>query len=499
MVELPTRTKAQRSETGAFPAQLGGQGRLAHPAERSLETRPTPEALASNRTAALAEARALRRIAWPLIIGNLGTVAIQVTDTMMIGRLGPVSLAAVGLAGHLSLVVSLLCTGAVEAVAPLVAGERGRSPGDNSGIVSCVRHGLVLGLLMCIPLCALLWDTRWAFELTGQEAEVARIGSGYLQIFLFAIPAMVVTTALRGFVVGMELSRLVLYVSGTTVAVNFLGNWIFIYGKLGAPAMGANGAALSSVLASVFSIVWFMVLIKLAPQLRGIRLVASRWSLRAGKLLDVAKLGVPIGLILLVEIAFFAAVAVLMGRFGVDQLAAHQVAVQMVALSLMVPLAIGQAATVRVALFDGSGDDAGARLASLVPLWATSAVMIGLGLLLWVGAPLIVRAFLGADAPTTYAATCAQAVTFLRIAAVFQIVDGLQATAAGVLRGFRDTMIPLLMASFSYWIVGIPLVLLLSQTFGLEGRGVWIGMSIALLSCALSMIARIVQTLMRST
>jgi MATE family multidrug resistance protein len=451
----------------------------------------------TQRRVALREAKSLAWLAWPLIIGNLGNVAIQVTDTMMIGRVGPTYLAAVGLAAHLSLVISLFCTGTVEAVTPLVAQARGRDAGNKAALVSVVRHGMLLGVLMCLPLCALLWDSAWAFRASGQAEVVAQIGSNYLRYFLFAIPAMVVATALRGFVVGMEHSRLVLYVSIATLVVNFIGNWILIFGNLGAPAMGATGAAISSVIAASFSVVLFVVLIRVSPPLQTIGLFSQAWQMRLAELFQIAKLGIPIGLILLVEIAFFTSAAILVGRFGVDQLAGHQIAVQTVALTLMFPLAIGQAATVRVALFAGKNDRNGAKIASLVPLWVSAAIMVSLGCGLWIAAPQIAGLFLGGNAGTEHTATLAYAVSFLRVAAVFQIADGLQATAAGALRGFRDTVVPLFLASGSYWLVGIPMAYFLSEVRSLEGWGVWVGMAMALVICAVSMVTRIVWTLSR--
>jgi MATE family multidrug resistance protein len=150
------------------------------------------------------------------MLAHLGNVAIQVTDTMMIGRVGPTSLAAVGLAAHLSLVISLFCAGTVEAVTPLVAQARGRDAGNKAALVSVVRHGMLLGVLMSLPLCALLWDSAWAFRTSGQAEVVTQIGSNYLRYFLFAIPAMVIATALRGFVVGMAMALVICAVSMVT-------------------------------------------------------------------------------------------------------------------------------------------------------------------------------------------------------------------------------------------------------------------------------------------
>jgi MATE family multidrug resistance protein len=289
----------------------------------------------------------------------------------------------------------------------------------------------------------------------------------------------------------LEQSRLVLYVSLATVVVNFLGNWILIFGHLGAPALGADGAALSSVFATAFSIALYILLINTNASLRELRLFSRAVRVCLAGLWEVARLGIPIGLILLVEISFFTTAAVLVGGFGVAQLAGHQIAVQVVAFTLMFPLAIGHAATVRVALFAGSADPRRARIAAQLPLLITVIMMIALAVILWWQAQNIAAVFLGDGSGETYSATLIQAVAFLKIAAVFQIVDGLQATAAGVLRGYRDTLVPLWLASAAYWIVGIPLGYVLASQLGLAGRGVWLGMATALSLCALGMLLRV--------
>lgn len=435
------------------------------------------------------EASALAHLSWPLVVGNFSVVAMQVTDSMMVGRVGAAELAAVGLAAHLSLAICLVCTGAVEAVAPLVARERGRSPNASRAIRATVQHGLLLGLMMCLPLCALLWDAQWMFRATGQAEEVVRIGSDYLRVFLFAIPGMVVFTGLRGFVVGMELSRLVLWTSIATVVVNFAGNWVLIYGHLGAPALGARGAALSSVIASVFSVVMLMTICAGVAPLRTQHLW-SRWErFDIERLGAVVRMGVPIGLILLVEILFFTVVAVLVGRFGVAQLAAHEVAIQLVAVTFMFPLAIAQVTTVRVARRLGAGQTSQALSAAMVPVLVSFVVMVVLSAALWVGAPWLTAFFLG-PLVSEQDATFRFAVQFLRIAALFQLFDGLQETAAGVLRGLGDTLIPLGFACIAYWGVGLPAAIVLAGLFQLGAIGVWLGVAGALAACALFMLAR---------
>lgn len=440
------------------------------------------------------EALGLLELAWPLVVSNFSLVAIQVTDSMMIGRLGAAELGAVGLASHLSLAVSLVYTGTLEAVSPLVARERGRADQQTDAIRSTVQHGLLLGLLLCLPLCVLLWDSAWLFRASGQAEQVAQIGRDYLRVFLFAIPAMVVFTGLRGFLVGMELSRLVLWTSVATVVVNFLGNWVLIYGHLGAPALGVQGAALSIVIASVCAVLMLAVISASASSLRGQRHWARCEAFEWRRLLEIARLGLPIGLILFVEIAFFTTIAVLVGQFGVAQLAAHEVAIQLVAVTFMFPLAIAQAAAVRVARRVGAGDATQARTAVLVPVLVSSILMMVLSAVLWLAAPWLTSLFLGAGVPPDDT-TFRYVVVFLRIAALLQLFDGLQETAAGVLRGAGDTLVPLGFACVAYWLVGVPAAVLLSGFLGLEAEGVWIGVAGAEAACALFMLSRVVRLL----
>lgn len=450
----------------------------------STAAKPAPSPAPGRRTA-LREAAAVGRLAWPLVIANLGLIAIQTTDALMVARIGATQFAAVGLAGHIAAVVTLFCSGVAQITAPQIAQKLGRKADDAHGVRTVMRQSLWLNLMISAPLSLALWDVGWILDLTGQAAEIRPYAVVYLRHFLFAIPVLTAVVVLNGVAAALARPGGVLAATLVAVVVNIVGNYVFIFGPWGLPAFGVKGAAFASILSASAQAAAMLFILRGGP--------CRRWRLFEGfeppkpaLLRRLLVLGAPVGGILLIEVGFFTAAALVMGRFGADALAAHQVAIQVVTFTLMIALGVSQATSVRVAAALGRGDRDGVRRAALAGLGLIAAAMSLFALL--IGATRTSVAALYVD---PISAPGAIAASLLLIAAAFQLFDGLQTVAAGALRGLDDTRAPVLMALVGYWGVGVPLAVHLSGRPGAAAADVWFAMAAALVAMSAMLVPRL--------
>jgi len=269
-------------------------------------------------------------------------------------------------------------------------------------------------------------------------------------------------------------------VTGLALGVSILANWMLVFGNLGAPALGLEGSAWASVISLVAMALAYVAILFFDPRLRRYRLFGRWWVTEWSRFREIVRLGVPIMLTWTFEGALFGGAAILMGLIGVDSVAAHAVALNIAAIAFQVPFGIAQAATIRVGMAYGAADAAWISRAGRV------ALILGIGFMgltaaaIWLTPRLFVSAYIDVDAPQN-AAVVALAVKFLAVAAMFQLVDGAQAVAAGVLRGLQDTRVPMIIALFGYWVIGFGTSGLLGFYFGLAGVGVWLGLAVGLL------------------
>jgi multidrug resistance protein, MATE family len=273
------------------------------------------------------------------------------------------------------------------------------------------------------------------------------------------------------------------------IGVNALGNYAFIFGKLGAPALGLTGAAIATIITALFTLAAYIIAIRMDPALHRyrvfFRLFAPDWQ-RFALLL---RIGLPIALTVTAEAGIFGAAAFMMGNFGAAQLAGHTVALQLAALAFQVPFGVGQAAAIRVGYFYGARDSEGIKRAGWVAL-AIGTGFMAITASAMVLAPELLLSIYVDPADMANAALVAFALQYLVLAAIFQLADGVQAVAAGALRGLQDTRVPMWIAIFSYWVPGIGLAVGLGFFTPLQGTGVWIGLASGLFCAAFLLIRR---------
>jgi len=433
------------------------------------------------------ELRASFALAWPLIVAQLASNLLFTTDVVLMGWLGPKYLAAGTLAGAFLMPFQLTGVGIVGAVAPLVAQARGRR--DIKAVRRYVRQGFWVAILVSTILVPIVLSMEPVYLALGQDPEVVSIAQSYMLYGFWMLYPVLGTMVLRSFLSAFDATRVILLVTVLGVTVNFVVAYTLIFGHFGFPRLELKGAAIAT---GTVNLVMFGALLAFAlthKRLKRfhilIRFAKPDWP----KFFDILKIGLPIGLTVAAEVGLFSIAAMLMGRLGTNETAAHAVALQLAATAFMVPLGLGMAATVRVGLAYGRGDKEGVRKA------AWTAVMLGVGFMactasLFLAMPhTLVSIFLDSTDPANTDAL-ALAASYLAIAGLFQLADGAQVVAAHSLRGLSDTRTPSLLAIFGYWFVGLPVAYVLGFVFNLRGVGVWLGLATGLAFVAVLLLSR---------
>ena len=430
-----------------------------------------------------AELRATLALGLPLIAAQLAQIALQTTDTLMMGWLGPEALAAGALGNTLYFLFVIVGIGLTAAVSALVAQERGARLSDVRGPRRTVRAGLWAVTIYALPMSVLIANGDAILALLGQDPELIAGARGYLRSVVWGFLPALWFLVLRAFVSSLERPKPILVIALAAIAVNAGLNWVLMFGRLGLPALGITGTGIATSLVNVGSLVALALVIARDRQMRRYRLAGRLWRLDPARLDAIARIGLPIAGLLLAEVGGFAASTAMSGLIDTDTLAAHTVALQITSVAFMVPLGLSQATTVRVGLAAGRGAGVGRA--------GTVSLVLGLGFaalaaLVMVSVPrLLVGGFLDPD--DSVRAT-RLAIGFLAVAALFQLVDAAQVILAAALRGLNDTAVPLAMGLVGYWGVGLPLGAALA--FGwlgpsLGGTGVWIGLASGLTAVAL--------------
>lgn len=429
-----------------------------------------------------AELRATLALALPLAAANLAQMAMGVTNTVMVGRLGGIPLAAAGLGGAFYFTFGVILQGVLFAVAPLAAHALGA--GDRAAVARFTGAGLVLAALLSLPFVVLLVTLDHLLAALGYDAALAADIGGYLRALAWGGPAFLMFGTLRSLFSAVGQARPLMTVLFLCVGGNALLNWALIFGHLGCPPLGMVGAGYASALNQ------WLTLAGLAAWTRNLRALAGCGLLRGAvaasrrDVVEILRLGWPIGGVRGVEVGLFLAAGILIGLFGAAALAAHQLVLNVASISFMVPLGLSQAATVRVAHELGTGRRLAARRAGMVAIALGIIFMGGASALLWAAPTTIIAAYVNvADPANRDLVQIAR--RLMAIAAVFQLFDGTQTIAIGALRGYRDTMVPLALAAAGFWGVGFAGGWLLAFPLGGGAVGLWWGLAAGLAVVAL--------------
>ncbi len=428
----------------------------------------------------LHEAKKLLRLTGPLVLAQLSQTAMGFVDTVMAGRVGAVDLAAVAVGSSLFFPVFLFMVGLLTAVTPLVAQAHGR--GDRAGVRHSIRAGMVIGLLTGTCLMPVLWLMTPAMIRMGVSAEVVPITGQYLFAVSWGLPVAGVFLALRNGGDGMGMPRLSMIAGFLGLLVNIIANYLLIYGKLGLPALGGVGCGWATSL-SLLAMLLFMAL--LLKKLRG---VGTDGLFRPGRerliqsIPSFLRLGLPMGGALFIECSIFAVIALFIAQLGAEVVAAHQIALNFASLLYMLPYSLATALTVRIGFAIGQE-----RMGQLRRIaWTGLGLALGGATLTCLLILIFSHNIAAMYSPDPGVRTLSA--TLLCMAAIFQLPDAVQTNCAGILRGCKDTKVPLLLMLLSYWGLGLPV----GYGMGLGGLagmqpgplGFWIGLILALTTAA---------------
>ncbi|OAM88379.1 MATE family efflux transporter [Termitidicoccus mucosus] len=441
------------------------------------------------------EARATLALAVPIIVGQTSQMLINVADTMMIGHVGTTELAAAAFAGSVFNVVFLGGIGLLAAVSIFTA--RANGAGDQAGVASWLRHGIALAVITILVQMAVLLPMGGHLHRFGQPPEVvAVVGPYYFLLGVSVVPAMLFQV-FRQFAEAQGRPWVPMFIMLGGVALNVVFNWILIYGKLGAPAMGLAGAGLATLLARAGALAAIMAWTRGEPRLGeawprpapgGNGGFWRRWTggLRADGFGEMLKIGAPAAAMLLFEVTAFTMAALMMGWVSEQALAAHQIALTCAGTTFMVPLGISMAAGIRMSALLGEGRLEARRASGFGAVGMGCAFMSCTALVFVVAGGVIARGFVPEDAEVA-----ALAARLLVVAGIFQIFDGAQVVSAGALRGLADVRVPTGITFAAYWLLAIPGGYFLGVRGSFGAVGIWGGLACGLAVAAVLLVRRL--------
>lgn len=425
--------------------------------------------------------RAVVDLAAPLAAVQVGMMLMGVVDTVMVGRVSAAALAATAVANVWFFAVTTIGMGCIAVLDPVISQAHGAR--DSRGVARGVQRGFVLAAGLTIPTSLALLPAEAVLVLTGQPAEVVPLAGEYLGMVLPGVFPYFAFMVVREALQALGVLRPLLVVILLANLLNGFTNWVFIFGHAGAPVMGVAGAGVATtvsrwaMLAGLLLITWSHI----GPRVRPWHRESLAWA----PMVRMLAVGLPIGFQILFEYGVFGGVGLLMGRFGTAAVAGHQIALNMAALSFMVPFGIGTAASVLVGRAIGADRADEARRRATAALILAASFMCATALLfLAIPGPL-------ARLYSPDVAVAGVAASLLPLAGAFQIFDGTQAVALGALRGKADTRIPVLINLAGYYAVGLPVGLWLAFVRGHGPRGLWWGLVAGLAVVALVLLARV--------
>ncbi len=433
------------------------------------------------------EGHAMLLLAVPLVLTELAHMAIVTTDVVMMGWLGPEELAAGSLAGHLYGFLDYFGLAVLSAVSPILAQQLGAR--RFRFVRRTVRQGFWAALILALPCIAVVWQAEPLLLLLGQEPELASAARPYLRLMVLGFLPGLWFMVLSEFLVAHVRPRVLLVVAVLGVAINGLADYTLMFGNFGFPRLGLAGAGVASATTNSFMFLSLLGFVLIDRRLRRYRLLGRFWHADWPRLMEIFRLGLPIGVSNVAESGMFFASALLMGLLGTVPLAAYAVAVQCVAVAYMIPFGVAQAAAVRVGRAIGAGDHRAADRAG----WTALGLGVGFSAvpaaLFWFFGEALAELFLDPSLAENRP-VIELAVAFLAVAAFFQMADAIQAVAAGALRGYKDTRVPMLIAVVCYWGIGFPTAAFFGVHLGEGGEAIWIALALALAVISLLLVRR---------
>ncbi len=407
------------------------------------------------------------KLAIPVSIGQIGHIMLGVTDSIMVGHVGSVPLAAASLVNGLFFLILILGIGITLAITPLTAIAAGAKTLGQGKII--LTNSIFINSVVGIALFALTYVLADWVDYLGQTPDVAVHARSYAKILSFSILPFMAFQVYRQFIEGLSYTHPPMYISLVANVVNIFGNWVLIYGNLGFPKLGLDGAGYSTFIVRLFMAIIIIVYFNKAPRFKTYKPKFKIEFIDSKTIKELLRIGVPSAFQHFFEMGAFSLSAIMIGWLGSQQLAAHQIALNLASISFMIILGISAAGTIRVGNAFGRKDYQGMRDAGFLAQKIAIAIMAFFGMIF-----LIFRK----ELPLLYIKepqVVAIASTLIIIAALFQISDGLQAVGLGILRSLKDVKIPMIISFVAYWIIALPLSYVLAFVYNMDVIGIWIG------------------------
>lgn len=423
------------------------------------------------------ELAATLKLAWPIMGAQMAYLSMSFVDNLMVARLGTVPLAALALASTLYLFLLVFNIGVIMALRPLIGNAFGAQNHDE--IQNVTQHGIWVTVGLSLFTMGIFRLSPWIFSALGQEKDLIPLAQIYLNAVAWGIPGALGYFCLRQFSESISKSMPSLVVGILGALLNIPVNYVLIFGKLGVPRLGVQGAGIGTSIVSWSMLIAMIIYIRLSPILRNYQISNRLFQIHWAQIKKILFLGVPLSAARISEVGFVVTVTWLAGTFGALSLAAHQISLRTAAFTFMMPLGLSMATSVRVAQAIGRKDWESASLVGWVGISLSAAIMSGPGILFLTAPKLVIAMF--TSEPVLVSAT----IPLVRIAGIFQIFDGLQALGIGALQGLKDTRIPFVATLISYWAIGFPFGYWLAFQQGMGVTGLWFAMVLGLALAAL--------------
>jgi len=417
----------------------------------------------------------------PIAAALLAEMGMGVIDYSMSGHLDPLehpgALAAAGLGLQWLFTPMFWGMGVITATGAIGAQAHGGQKPET--VSESMRQGFLMATLLSIPIMAIAAGGLVVLPLIYDDLEVVRTVRALVFWGLPWIPLVYWFTVVRNFVTVMQRPMIVSICAVTGLPVSFLSNYVFMYGNWGAPEMGAAAVGLTGVIVAVLHLVMIVAYVQYVPELRRYHIFARLLHFDRKMMVELFRVGIPIGMAYLFETGLFFTITLLMGILSTEALAAHNVVLNVCAITFMIPYALSQAATVRVGYAVGAGEPEAARRAGYVAVWLGMGWMMIAATTMLSAPNLLTSIYLDLSEPVNASAAQLTASLFV-IAAIFQIVDGTQVTTQGALRGLKDTTMPMVICGLGYWVFGLGSGVTMGFWMGFGAKGLWWGLAVGL-------------------
>lgn len=406
------------------------------------------------------------------MLSQLGHILVGVADNIMVGRLGAVPLAAASLANAVFFLLLTFGIGISYAITPLVAAADGA--GDRSTIARVLKHGLLINIITGVILFILVLAGGNILHHMNQPIDVVALAIPYLGVITFSIIPLMLFQTFRQFAEGLSMTKQAMYITVSANVINIVLNYIFIYGKLGVPAMGLMGAGWATLISRVIMGLMMLCFVYYHKKFRLYRYGLGLGNYSQAFVRKMLAIGVPAAFQFAFEVSAFAGAAIMIGWLGANSLAAHQIAINMVSISYMMASGLSAAATIRVGNQLGRNDIVTLRRAAFTIFIMVGVFMTVCGIIFYFG-----RYYF----PTFYIddiKVINLSASLIAIAAFFQLSDGVQVVSLGSLRGLKDVKIPTVFTFIAYWVLGLPIGYWLGFERNFGAVGIWIGLLVGL-------------------